>query len=213
MTYGTPSWIWSVVVDDSLYVRAYHGTRSRWYRAALQQTAGRITAAGMIKDVAFEPAPRALNDRIDEAHRAKYLSSPYLESMIGAHGRRPLPGLRSRGGGGAPPDDEPPHRSDDVLVSDDPEPIGGPATARLGQRAALRLGMILFVLALGAYSSRSTRARSYPSSRRASSLASRRAPPSRRVFAHSSQTRARQSAPGFSRRSISSATAAPQSRE
>jgi hypothetical protein len=22
MTYGTPTWIWSVVVDDSLYVRA-----------------------------------------------------------------------------------------------------------------------------------------------------------------------------------------------
>ena len=26
VTYGTPTWIWSVVVDDSLYVRAYSGT-------------------------------------------------------------------------------------------------------------------------------------------------------------------------------------------
>ena len=25
MTYGTPAWIWSVVVDDNLYVRAYNG--------------------------------------------------------------------------------------------------------------------------------------------------------------------------------------------
>jgi hypothetical protein len=24
-TYGTPTWIWSVVVDDVLYVRAYNG--------------------------------------------------------------------------------------------------------------------------------------------------------------------------------------------
>ena len=45
MTYGTPTWIWSVVVDDSLYVRAYNGTASRWYKAAMQQKRGRITAA------------------------------------------------------------------------------------------------------------------------------------------------------------------------
>ncbi|PQP88467.1 DUF2255 family protein, partial [Paenibacillus sp. AR247] len=25
VTYGTPTWIWSVVVGDSLYVRAYYG--------------------------------------------------------------------------------------------------------------------------------------------------------------------------------------------
>jgi hypothetical protein len=24
-TYGTPTWIWSVVIDDALYVRAYNG--------------------------------------------------------------------------------------------------------------------------------------------------------------------------------------------
>lgn len=87
VTYGTPTWIWSVVVDDALYVRAYNGTRSRWYRAALEQKAGRISAAGMTKDVAFEPAPASLNDRIDEAYRAKYRSSPYLEPMIGARAR------------------------------------------------------------------------------------------------------------------------------
>ena len=31
MTYGTPTWIWSVVVDDDLYVRAYNGQNSHWY--------------------------------------------------------------------------------------------------------------------------------------------------------------------------------------
>lgn len=31
-TYGTPTWNWSVVVDGALYVRAYNGKESRWYR-------------------------------------------------------------------------------------------------------------------------------------------------------------------------------------
>jgi hypothetical protein len=36
-TYGTPTWIWSVVVDGDLYVRGYNGQQSRWYQAALAQ--------------------------------------------------------------------------------------------------------------------------------------------------------------------------------
>jgi hypothetical protein len=86
-TYGTPTWIWSVVVDDALYVRAYHGTRSRWYQAALRQRAGRITAAGMTKEVAFEPVEGTVNDRIDEVYREKYRGSPYLAPMVGASAR------------------------------------------------------------------------------------------------------------------------------
>jgi hypothetical protein len=86
-TYGTPTWIWSVVVDDALYVRAYHGQNSRWYQAAQRQKAGRITAAGMTKDVTFEPLDGAINDRIDDAYRAKYKGSPYLSPMIGAGAR------------------------------------------------------------------------------------------------------------------------------
>ena len=38
----SPSWIWSVAVDDALYVRGYNGTDSRWYQAVLRQKAGRI---------------------------------------------------------------------------------------------------------------------------------------------------------------------------
>ena len=41
-TCGTPTWIWSVVVDDGLYVRAYNGQASTWYKAALRQRAGRV---------------------------------------------------------------------------------------------------------------------------------------------------------------------------
>jgi len=86
-TYGTPTWIWSVAVDDGLYVRAYNGKSSRWYQAALRQKAGRITAAGVTKEVTFEPVDGPINDRIDEAYRVKYGDSPYLGPMIGARAR------------------------------------------------------------------------------------------------------------------------------
>jgi hypothetical protein len=87
VTYGTPTWVWSVVVDDGLYVRAYHGRQSRWYQAAVRQKAGRITAAGMTREVTFEPVEGPINDRIDQAYRAKYKGSPYLEAMISARAR------------------------------------------------------------------------------------------------------------------------------
>ena len=87
VTYGTPTWIWSVAVDDALYVRAYNGQSSRWYRAALRQKAGRITAAGVTKEVTFEPALGPINDLVDDAYQAKYRGSPYLGPMIGARAR------------------------------------------------------------------------------------------------------------------------------
>jgi len=86
-TYGTPTWIWSVVVDSALYVRAYNGTRSRWYQAALRQQAGRITAAGITREVTFQPVEGPINESIDEAYRMKYRSSPYLGPMIGKDAR------------------------------------------------------------------------------------------------------------------------------
>jgi hypothetical protein len=87
VTYGTPTGIWSVAVDDALYVRAYNGQNSRWYRAAVRQKAGRITAAGMTKEVTFEPVDGPINNLVSDAYRAKYCGSPYLSSMIGAGAR------------------------------------------------------------------------------------------------------------------------------
>ena len=87
VTYGTPTWIWSVAVGDELYVRAYSGQNSRWYQAAVRQKAGRITAAGMTKEVTFEPVDGPINDLIDDAYREKYRGSPYLGSMISARAR------------------------------------------------------------------------------------------------------------------------------
>jgi hypothetical protein len=80
----TLTWIWSVVVGDRLFVRAYNGQSSRWYKAAMRQKAGRITAAGMTKDVVFQPANIEPQDAIDAAYGAKYSKSPYLKPMIGS---------------------------------------------------------------------------------------------------------------------------------
>ena len=75
------------MVDGHLYVRAYNGRTSRWYRAAMNQRAGRITAAGITKEVTFEPVDGAIKATIDDAYRVKYKGSPYLSPMIGAQAR------------------------------------------------------------------------------------------------------------------------------
>jgi hypothetical protein len=87
VTYGTPTWIWSVAVDGNLYVRAYNGTNSSWYQAATKQKAGRITAGGLTKEVAFETVEGQIDDRIDDVYRTKYQSSPYLKAMISSRAR------------------------------------------------------------------------------------------------------------------------------
>jgi len=86
-TYGTPTFIWSVVVDDALYVRGYNGQHSSWYQAAVRQGAGRVRVADMTKEVIFSAVEGALNARIDEAYRMKYRGSRYLSPMIGVRAR------------------------------------------------------------------------------------------------------------------------------
>ena len=81
-TYGTPTWIWAVIVEGDLYVRAYNGINSRWYNSAIQQKGGRIQAADMTKEVAFELVDGTINNSIDDAYQKKYQGSPYLNSMI-----------------------------------------------------------------------------------------------------------------------------------
>jgi hypothetical protein len=86
-TYGTPTWIWSVAVDSGFCVRSYNGQSGRWYQAAIKQKTGRITAAGVTKEVSFEPVSDSINYGIDDAYRSKYASSPYLKPMISARTR------------------------------------------------------------------------------------------------------------------------------
>jgi hypothetical protein len=87
VSYGTPTWIWSVAVAGSLYVRAYNGRSSSWYQAAVQQKGGRIRAAKMTKEVDFEAVQGPINALIDEAYRAKYGYSSYLQPMISSRAR------------------------------------------------------------------------------------------------------------------------------
>jgi hypothetical protein len=53
----------------------------------VRQKAGRIIAAGITKEVTFEPVDGPINNRIDDVYRAKYHGSPYLSPMIGARAR------------------------------------------------------------------------------------------------------------------------------
>ena len=53
----------------------------------MRQTAGRIIASGLTKEVTFEPVDGPINSRIDDAYRAKYHDSPYLSPMINARAR------------------------------------------------------------------------------------------------------------------------------
>jgi hypothetical protein len=84
-TTGTLTWIWSVVVDGRLFVRAWNGADGGWYKSAIAQRAGKIAAAGQEHEVGFAPiTDPGLNERIDAAYDAKYAGSPYLPPMVSA---------------------------------------------------------------------------------------------------------------------------------
>lgn len=83
VTPGTPVWIWAVVVDDGVYIRAYNGRKSTWYQAAVREGAGIIRAAGRPQEVTFRPVDGDIIDRVDDAFRTKYAGSPYLPAQLG----------------------------------------------------------------------------------------------------------------------------------
>jgi hypothetical protein len=75
VTYGMPTWIWSVAVGDDLYARLLREELSLGPGCRAGE-GGRITAAGMTKEVTLEPVDGPINDSIDEAYHAKYHGSP-----------------------------------------------------------------------------------------------------------------------------------------
>ncbi|WP_143462586.1 DUF2255 family protein [Levilactobacillus enshiensis] len=85
-TYGTPTWIWSVVVDEHLYVRAWNGQRSSWYQSAVRQRAGRVHLDGCNFKVRFRSVTGdpALTAKIDAGYRQKYGHSAYVQPMLQA---------------------------------------------------------------------------------------------------------------------------------
>ncbi|WP_201263167.1 DUF2255 family protein [Streptomyces sp. CB02400] len=96
-TYGTPTWIWSVVAGGDLCVRPYNGPGSRWYRAAMSQQGGRIRIAGTEYEVSFASADDSVLDAVDDAYRTKYAPQPVSGAdapawaPLGDRPRRPHP--------------------------------------------------------------------------------------------------------------------------
>jgi hypothetical protein len=80
-TLRKPVTIWVVRIGDDLYVRAYKGRSSPWFRGVLTQHEGHIRAGGVDKDVTFVEEPDAsINNQIDAAYAIKYRR--YAASII-----------------------------------------------------------------------------------------------------------------------------------
>ena len=90
-TLRKPVTIWVVRVGDDLYVRAYRGRETAWFRHIQRRHEGRIGAGGVTKDVTFVDVSddEALNNKIDAAYQSKYqrYSATYVDPMIAPQAR------------------------------------------------------------------------------------------------------------------------------
>ena len=90
-THQKPIAIWVVRVGDDLYVRAYRGRETAWFRHIQQRHEGRIGAGGVTKDVTFVDVSddEALNNKINAAYQSKYqkYSATYVNPMIAPQAR------------------------------------------------------------------------------------------------------------------------------
>lgn len=74
--------IWHAALGDALYIRSARGPENGWFRRAKRAGAGRISAGGVEKDVAFELADPAVRNALDAALHAKY--DRYGRGPVGA---------------------------------------------------------------------------------------------------------------------------------
>ncbi len=84
-TLRNPVTIWVVRVGDELYVRAYKGRTSAWFRGVLVRHEGHIRAGGVDKDVTFmEESDPGINSQIDTVYRSKYkkYGPQYVDPMV-----------------------------------------------------------------------------------------------------------------------------------
>jgi hypothetical protein len=79
---GSYTTISVVRVGDDLYVRSYRGPAGGWYRAAQRSRQGRILAGAVERNVRFEQPPAGVGQSVDDAYRAKYGRSGYVEAMV-----------------------------------------------------------------------------------------------------------------------------------
>jgi len=64
--------IWVVGAADYLYVRSAYGPNNGWFQRALKSGEGRIRAAGVERDVAFEQPGSDVADAVTAAYHSKY---------------------------------------------------------------------------------------------------------------------------------------------
>lgn len=74
--------IWVVAVGNNLYVRSYRGSGGSWYQAAQQTHEGRICTGGVEHDVTLHAVGDIEPTTVDDAYRAKYGRSIYVDAMI-----------------------------------------------------------------------------------------------------------------------------------
>jgi hypothetical protein len=90
-TLRKPVTIWVVRVGDDLYVRAYRGRETAWFRHIQLRPEGRISAGGVTKDVTFVDgsSDEALNNKIDAAYQSKYhrYGATYVDPMFAPQAR------------------------------------------------------------------------------------------------------------------------------
>jgi hypothetical protein len=79
-TLRKPVTIWSVCVDNDLYVRSVNGRSSWWFRGVRVRNEGRMQVGGIEKEVVCLDADPKLDERIDAAYRAKYRR--YAKSIV-----------------------------------------------------------------------------------------------------------------------------------
>ncbi|XKK39812.1 DUF2255 family protein [Nocardiopsis sp. ARC36] len=70
---------------DDLYVRSLGGHASDWYRSARIHRKGTVRAAGLRRNVVFEPADPGTRERVDAAYRLKYghYAAAFLDTVTG----------------------------------------------------------------------------------------------------------------------------------
>jgi hypothetical protein len=89
-TLRDPVIVWVVRVGDGLYVRAWRGRNSPWFRGAQTRHEGCIRAAGLEKEVTFlEESEAGINDEIDKGYRTKYrhAQAQYVDPMVAPQAR------------------------------------------------------------------------------------------------------------------------------
>ena len=88
-TLRKPVTIWVVRRSEDLYVRAFKGRTSPWFRATRARGEGQIQAGGMQKDVAFVDPDQSIGDALDAEYQSKYgrYGARYVDPMLSAEAR------------------------------------------------------------------------------------------------------------------------------